>query len=146
MSKCLLIKQFSVTSIYPMVNPCHFLRLPIQYQRDWNLLPANDYSWTNCIPNDIETPKPLFHSWPIKSLANETKLYMASPINKETHLALDSYQQHDWMLHSHLWYSDGVSNHQPHDCLLNRSFTHRSKKTSKLRVTGLCAGNSPLTG
>ena len=40
----------------------------------------------------------------------------------------------------------GVSNHQPHDCLLNRSFRHRSKKTSKLRVTGLCAGNSPVTG
>ena len=38
---------------------------------------------------------------------------------------------------------DGVSNHQPHGCLLNRLFGRRSKKTSKLRVTGLCAGNSP---
>ena len=37
---------------------------------------------------------------------------------------------------------DGVSNHQPHDCLLNLLFRRRSKKTSKLRVTGLCAGNS----
>ena len=36
-----------------------------------------------------------------------------------------------------------VSNHQPHDCLLSRLFRSRSKKTSKLRVTGLCAGNSP---
>ena len=33
---------------------------------------------------------------------------------------------------------DSVSNHQPHDCLLNRLFRRRSKKTSKLRVTGLC--------
>ena len=41
---------------------------------------------------------------------------------------------------------DSVSNHQPHDCLLNRLFRPRSKKTSKLRVTGLCAGNSPGTG
>ena len=41
---------------------------------------------------------------------------------------------------------DGVSNHQPHDCLLNRLFWHWSKKTSKLRVTGLCDGNSPVTG
>ena len=41
---------------------------------------------------------------------------------------------------------DGVSNHQPHDCLLKRLFTHRSKKTSKLRVTGLCVGNSPVAG
>ena len=40
---------------------------------------------------------------------------------------------------------EGVSNHQPHECLLNRSFMCRSKKTSKLRVTGLCAGNSPQT-
>ena len=38
---------------------------------------------------------------------------------------------------------DGVSNHQPRGCLLNRLFRRRSKKTSKLRVTGLCAGNSP---
>ena len=40
----------------------------------------------------------------------------------------------------------GVSNHQPHGCLLNRLFRGKSKKTSKLRVTGLCAGNSPGTG
>ena len=38
---------------------------------------------------------------------------------------------------------DGVSNHQPRHCLLNRLFGCRSKKTSKLRVTGLCAGKSP---
>ena len=37
----------------------------------------------------------------------------------------------------------GVSNHQPHGCLLNRLFRRRSKKTSKLRITGLCADNSP---
>ena len=41
---------------------------------------------------------------------------------------------------------DGVSNHQPHDCLLNRLFRRRSKKKSKLRVTGLCEGNSTVTG
>ena len=41
---------------------------------------------------------------------------------------------------------DGVSNHQPHGCLLTRLFRRRSKKTSKLRVTGLCMGNSPMTG
>ena len=41
---------------------------------------------------------------------------------------------------------DGVSNHQPRGCLLNRLFGRRSKKTSKPRVTGLCEGNSPVTG
>ena len=45
----------------------------------------------------------------------------------------------------HNW-QHGVSNHQPYDCLLNRLFRRRSKKTSKLRVTGLCEGNSPVTG
>ena len=40
---------------------------------------------------------------------------------------------------------DGVSNHRRFDCLLNRLFRwHRSKKTSKLRVTGFCEGNSPV--
>ena len=46
------------------------------------------------------------------------------------------------------WYHngrDGVSNHQPHDCLLNRLSRCRSKKTSKLRITGLCAEKSPMT-
>ena len=41
---------------------------------------------------------------------------------------------------------DSVSNNQPQHCLLNRLFRRRLKKTSKLRVTGLCAGNSPGTG
>ena len=48
-----------------------------------------------------------------------------------------------------LWCHNGhgsVSNHQPHDCLLNRLFRPRSKKISKLSVTGLCAGTSPGTG
>ena len=56
-----------------------------------------------------------------------------------------------YYLRSHvlLWHHngrDGVLNHQPHDCLLSRLFRRRSKKTSKLRVTGFCAGNSPVTG
>ena len=41
---------------------------------------------------------------------------------------------------------DGVSNHQSHGCLPKRLFRRRSKKTLKLRVTGLCVGNLPVTG
>ena len=37
---------------------------------------------------------------------------------------------------------DGVTSHQSHDCLLKR----RWKKTAKYCVTGLCAGNSSVTG
>ena len=43
-----------------------------------------------------------------------------------------------WRIYNEL---TGVTNHQPHDCL----FTRRSKKTSKLRVTGLWVGISPVT-
>ena len=46
--------------------------------------------------------------------------------------------------HTLLWRHngrDGFLNHQPHDL-----FRRRSKKTSKIRVTGLCAGNWPVTG
>ena len=66
-----------------------------------------------------------------------------------------------WVISSHIWFMlrsnficlgalwwrhndhDSVSNHQPHECLLKRLFRRRSKKTSKLRVTGLCVRNSP---
>ena len=41
---------------------------------------------------------------------------------------------------------DGVSNHRRHDCLPNCLFRRRSKKTSKLRVTGHCERNSSVTG
>ena len=52
--------------------------------------------------------------------------------------------------HQQAWYwlwrhnrRDSVSNHQPHDCLFNPLIRRWSKKTSKLCVTGLCAGKSP---
>ena len=59
----------------------------------------------------------------------------------------------NFSLHPQSWFTlrwrhngrDGVSNHQPHDCLLNRLFSCKLNKTSKLRVTGLCVGTSPVT-
>ena len=55
--------------------------------------------------------------------------------------------------HAHLWSlqwrhneRDDVSNYRRLDCVLNRLFRLRSQKTSKLRVTGLCEGNLPVTG
>ena len=39
-----------------------------------------------------------------------------------------------------------VSSHQRLGGLFTRLFRRRSKKTSKVRVTGLCVGNSPVTG
>ena len=40
----------------------------------------------------------------------------------------------------------GVSNHQPRGCILNSLFRRRWQKTSKLHVTGLCAGQFTGTG
>ena len=39
-----------------------------------------------------------------------------------------------------------ISNHQPHECFYSTVYSDWSKKTSKLRITGLCAWNSPVTG
>ena len=47
-----------------------------------------------------------------------------------------------WRYNEH----DGVSNHRRLDCLLWHLFGHSSKKTSKLRITGLCERNPPVTG
>ena len=54
----------------------------------------------------------------------------------------DATESLHWRHNGH----DSVSNHQPYCCLLNCLFRRRSKIISKLRVTGLCAGNSPETG
>ena len=45
-------------------------------------------------------------------------------------------------LYSDIIMGDSIWNHQPHNCLLSRLFRGRSKKTSKLHVTGLCVRNS----
>ena len=68
--------------------------------------------------------------WPNCWIAPRCLIYLEQPSSLQ------------WCHNEH----DGVSNHQPHDCLLHRLFRQRWKKTSKLRVTGLCEGNSPVTG
>ena len=74
----------------------------------------------------------------ILGIAKRTTFHirMLEPPHNTTNMYL--YALH-WRHNDHT----SVSNHQPHDCLLNRLFRRRSKKTSKLRVTGLCVGNSP---
>ena len=52
-----------------------------------------------------------------------------------------SYCEALWWRHKE---RDGLSNHRLLDCLHNH-FRRRSKTTSKLRVTGLCEGNSSVT-
>ena len=89
--------------------------------------------------------------------ANEGRRYIVTPspirwahtqnapcrrLDMERSLCSEIAKTLHWRHNGH----DSVSNHQPHDCLLNRLFRRRSKQISKLRVTGLCAGNSPETG
>ena len=66
---------------------------------------------------------------------------ICDPLNLEIDLGVLSRKR--WYILSLQWRHNGhdrVSNHQPHDCLLNRLFRRRSKKTSKLRVTGFVRG------
>ena len=56
-------------------------------------------------------------------------------------LMADFYTTLQWHHNGH----DGISNCQHLHCLLSSLFRHRSKKTSKLCVTGLCEGNPQVT-
>ena len=83
--------------------------------------------------------------WQIPAATLHTPHHMDAhmSIHFET-LPIKSVTSHaDFTLHWRHNDHDGVPNHQPHGCLLNRLFRCRSKKTSKPRVTGLCVGNSP---
>ena len=82
--------------------------------------------------------RPLLSRWPLMRLWNSYLIIQSSVISCHCMLGTLQWRHNDD--------NDDVSNHQPYHCLLNRLFGRRSKKTSKLRVTGLCAGNSPGTG
>ena len=86
------------------------------------------------------------HSYNILYI-NELKQvsWSINPVKQLTPVFIPLYATHftlQWRHNEH----DGVSNHKPHDCLLKRLSRRRSKKTSNVRVTGLCEGNSPGTG
>ena len=83
-------------------------------------------------------------SFPLKKTQKRVKSSCAlgNFLSKHRTWSLLIKQSLHWRYNDH----DGVSNHQPNGCLLNRLFRRRSKKTLKLRVTGLCVGNSPGTG
>ena len=71
--------------------------------------------------------------------------YLSGPkILQDPHVSRYRYKSFSlqWRHNEH----DGISNHRRLDYLLNRLFGRRSKKTSKLRVSGLCEGNSPVPG
>ena len=99
-------------SLYTISTYIIFMRL--------NILTAHT---DNCIIHYINI------TWLIKGLISPSiqQIQMHSPHSTDTL---------EWRNNDH----DGVSNHQPHGCSLNRLFRRKSRKTSKLRVTALCAG------
>ena len=101
-------------------------QLPIDTQKLWGV-----YFW---------------YLWEIDHVIRRTHCtnYTREPpqSNKWSSAQATRYYTLHWRHNDHA----GVSHHQTHDCLLNRLFRRRSKKTSKLRVTGLCVGNSPGSG
>ena len=76
-------------------------------------------------------------AWSLKELKQQDYIEVSHVLKENMHKGYRSALH--WRHNDH----DGVSNHQPYVCLLNLLFGRRSKKTSKLRVTDLCAGNSP---
>ena len=74
---------------------------------------------------------------PLPLSSSEAPLQLC-PVNHQRILSLETLQ---WRHKER----DGVSNHQLYDCLLNRLLRRKSKKTPKIRVTGLSEGNSPVT-
>ena len=86
--------------------------------------------WTENIPNTFVTHKHIIGK------SNDSLNCFPPMLNK-------SSSWRDPMEHSALWRHnerDGVSKHRRHAWLFNRFLRRRSKKTSKLRVTGLCRG------
>ena len=72
---------------------------------------------------------------------------MANLLQEVIPMPLDWVTVNSWPFTPLQWHHneyDGVSNHQRHHCVLNRLFRRRSNKIPKLRVTGLCDGNSPV--
>ena len=106
--------------------------------------------WTRMPPGQVFFPTVIQFAamslvgWPLSSQNKGTPDHsqcicyslVSGLARRATHLSSPSLQ---WRHNDY----DGVSNPQPHSCLLNRLFRRRSKKTSKHRVTGLCVGNSP---
>ena len=75
------------------------------------------------------------------------KLLSWYPIFKLSHCnSFEDQAPYDITLQWHHNERNGISNQQHIDCLFNHLFRHRSKKTLKFRITGLCEGNSPVTG
>ena len=119
-------------SVWGLVQACHvnFTKFIVMHKTcSIMAIFDNDLLFLHCAISPLNFK-------PMRSLKNQKgNVVLHDDVNKWKHFP----RSLQWRQNGH----DGVSNHHPHDCLLNRLFGRRSKKTSKLRVTGLCAGKSP---
>ena len=134
----------------PLRYGCDFKYVNFKHRLEMDILSI----WINitleCIPKYFEN-KTLVHVMAYCHYLNDVDLDLCRHIvslghNELINLWFVAFYWHNsntlqWRHNGH----DSVSNHQPRDCLLNRLFRRQSKKTSKLRVIGLCVGNSPGT-
>ena len=138
---------------WPSVRGIHWSRVDSPHKGQWRgaLIFYLICTWTNSWVNNRDTGDLRRHRahYGVTVMPTATRYTCAINLSKVTdatnskcnslcHSVLELISLH-WRHND----QDGVSNHQPHGCLLNRLFRRRSKKTSKLHVTGLCVGNSP---
>ena len=100
------------------------------------------YKW----PSDYSTPGHLQPSRCHRSIYQDCPTWCSGTASLDVLFGVNHGIDYCGVTRALQWRHNGwdcVLNHQPRECLLNRLFRLRSKKTSKLRVTGFCAGNSP---
>ena len=110
---------------------------------NWNTFLTTRAAYRSCPEQKEITNVTICNQWMgckmCKTLAYDPLFHTQRPVTIHIYFLAIFHVKLLWRHNGH----DGVSNHRPDDCVLNRSFRRISKKTSKLRVTGLCAGNSP---
>ena len=132
----------------------HRTQVRRQWRYSWNSyewIAENIYVGTNIFSKCIYLAHNIF-----KCLFMKQTIILCWKLNLEVQLTINQYIIKSlWPRHIIWWHRslqwchsgcDAISDHQHQDCLLNRLFRHRSEKTSKLHITGLSEGNSPVTG
>ena len=124
----------SISTQFPIENTVWFLYDSVIYFKhtyDWH--PIAHIGYQNIMFCHIRI-------WPCVAIDMLHKL--RAILDCATRLDCISHKALQW----HHNKRDGVSIHRCLDCLLKRLLRRSSKKTSKLRVTGLCEWNPPVTG
>ena len=125
--------QYSLSNAYKKCTHSTLSSLQDSIQMSYQLL---TFHFEYDTPNYLKHFRQMFNVYSVMRYKSGKLVFVCYPVVCKSHMPLR------WRRNGR----DGVSNHQPRDCLLNRLFRRRSNKISKLCVTGLCAGNSPETG